>query len=85
MQAGAAAGLTLHEIGTIFSRSLVGVDEEPSQLERLCSEAMFSMQQQLADNMSEASSEVLISDGVPEGWEEDALEGEAADSLVTPL
>lgn len=32
----AAAGMTLSEIGTVYSRPLVGMDEEPSELERLC-------------------------------------------------
>ena len=32
----AAAGLNLSEIGTIVSRPLVGLDEEPSDLEKMC-------------------------------------------------
>ena len=35
----AAAGLTLAEVGAALSRPLVGMDEEPSELERLCWEA----------------------------------------------
>ena len=35
----AAAGLNLSEIGTIISRPLVGLDEEPSDLEKLCTAA----------------------------------------------
>lgn len=36
LKRGAAAGLTLAEIGAAVSRPLVGIDEEPSELERLC-------------------------------------------------
>ena len=39
LQAGAAAGLTLSEIGNVLSRPLVGIDEEPSELEKLCAAA----------------------------------------------
>lgn len=35
-QACAAAGLSLSEIGTVMSRPLVGFEEDPSELERLC-------------------------------------------------
>ena len=35
----AAAGLTLAEVGAALSRPLVGMEEEPSELERLCWEA----------------------------------------------
>ena len=34
-----AAGLTLAEIGAVASRPLVGLDEEPSQLEEICAAA----------------------------------------------
>lgn len=36
LQAAAAAGLSLAEIGEVMSRPLVGMEEEASQLERLC-------------------------------------------------
>ncbi|KAK9828648.1 hypothetical protein WJX72_001297 [[Myrmecia] bisecta] len=36
LQMCAAAGLTLAEIGTVVSRPLVGLDEEPSELEKIC-------------------------------------------------
>ena len=36
LQAGAAAGLTLAEIGSAASRPLEGLDEEQSPLEQLC-------------------------------------------------
>ena len=36
LQRAAAAGLTLAEIGVAFSRPLVGLDEEPSEVEKLC-------------------------------------------------
>lgn len=32
----AAAGLSLHEIGQVMSRPLVGMDKEQSELEKLC-------------------------------------------------
>ena len=35
----AAAGLNLSEIGTIMSRPLVGLDEDPSDLEKMCAAA----------------------------------------------
>ena len=35
-QACAAAGLSLSEIGAVMSRPLVGIEEEPSELERIC-------------------------------------------------
>jgi len=35
----ARAGLTLSEIGGLYSRPLVGMDEDPSELEQLCSAA----------------------------------------------
>ena len=61
-------GLTLHEIGCVLSRSLVGVDEEPSQLERLCSSARQSTRDLSA---SEASSDsASVSDFIAESWEE---------------
>ena len=40
LQRGAAAGLSLAEIGTILSRPLTVVDEEPSKFEVLCARAM---------------------------------------------
>mmetsp|Transcript_15386 Transcript_15386/g.46445 ORF Transcript_15386/g.46445 Transcript_15386/m.46445 type:complete len:1132 (+) Transcript_15386:545-3940(+) len=39
LQAGAAAGLSLSEIGNAMSRPIVGMEEEPSSLERLCMKA----------------------------------------------
>ena len=36
MQACAAAGMSLSEIGAVMSRPLVGIEEEPSELERVC-------------------------------------------------
>ena len=36
LQRCAAAGLTLSEIGMVASRQSIGIDEEPSELERLC-------------------------------------------------
>ena len=36
LQACAAAGLSLAEIATVVTRPLIGMDEEPSELERLC-------------------------------------------------
>ena len=71
VQAGAAAGLTLHEIGSILSRSLVGVDEEPSQLEKMCSAAREATQD-LSDGSSSSSSDdsASVSDFITESWEE---------------
>mmetsp|Transcript_30434 Transcript_30434/g.36939 ORF Transcript_30434/g.36939 Transcript_30434/m.36939 type:complete len:857 (+) Transcript_30434:486-3056(+) len=40
LQTGAAAGLSMAEIGNIISRPLVGVDEDPSELELLVSAAV---------------------------------------------
>mmetsp|Transcript_39674 Transcript_39674/g.112545 ORF Transcript_39674/g.112545 Transcript_39674/m.112545 type:complete len:669 (+) Transcript_39674:213-2219(+) len=40
----AAAGHTLSEIGEVYSRPLVGMDEEPSELERLCMAAWQHLQ-----------------------------------------
>ena len=45
LQAGAAAGLSLSEIGSVLSRPLVGMDEEPSELEKLCSAAHAQVMQ----------------------------------------
>ena len=39
LQRCAAAGLNLSEIGTIMSRPLVGLDEDPSDLENMCAAA----------------------------------------------
>lgn len=36
LQRCAAAGLTLAEIATVATRPLIGLDEEPSELERIC-------------------------------------------------
>lgn len=36
LQKAAAAGLSLHEIGQVMSRPLVGMDEELSELEKIC-------------------------------------------------
>lgn len=47
----AAAGLNLSEIGTIVSRPLVGLDEDPSDLEKMCTAVR-----------QEVNSAVLISD-----------------------
>lgn len=41
----AAAGLTLHEIGSVYSRPLLGLDEEPSELEKLCQYAWQHVQE----------------------------------------
>jgi len=35
----AKAGLTLAEIGSVASRPLVGMEEEPSELEKACTAA----------------------------------------------
>lgn len=45
----AAAGLTLAEIGSIASRPLVGMEEEPSQLERICRLARSAVDAEMAD------------------------------------
>ena len=86
LQAGAAAGLTLHEIGSVLSRSLVGVDEESSQLEKLCSAARQSTRDLSEDSASSSSSEsdaeeASVSDFIAESWEE----GEASQDQDSPL
>lgn len=45
LQKGAAAGLSLADLGNILSRPLVGTDEEPSDMERLCAAALLEVQE----------------------------------------
>lgn len=46
----AAAGLNLSEIGTIVSRPLVGLDEEPSDLEKMCTAVLEKVNSAVLDS-----------------------------------
>lgn len=61
LKACAAAGLTLAEIAGVVTRPLIGMEEEPSELERICFNARAEVE--------ELSDEELLQDGVEE-WEE---------------
>lgn len=56
----AAAGLNLSEIGTIISRPLVGLDEDPSDLEKMCTAVR-----------EEVDSAILVSDDEDESQDSD--------------
>ena len=56
----AAAGLNLSEIGTIISRPLVGLDEDPSDLEKMCTAVR-----------EEVDSAILVSDDEGESQDSD--------------
>lgn len=56
----AAAGLTLAEIAGVATRPLIGMEEEPSELERICFNARAEV---------EELSDEELQDGVEE-WEE---------------
>lgn len=45
----AESGYTLFEIGSLLSRSFVGGDEEPSELERVCDEARRAFMEDIAE------------------------------------
>jgi len=53
LQRAAAAGFTLYEIGSFMSRELRGLDEEASELEKLCHAALASL-----DDVSEATLDI---------------------------
>lgn len=53
LQACAAAGLTLAEIAGVATRPLIGMDEEPSELERICFNARAEVEE-LTDDELEA-------------------------------
>lgn len=84
LQRGAGYGLTLAEIGGIMSREVRGMEEEPSELEILCWEAL-----RMVDEESSLSSEVGLGpfngqeereECVVEGEREEDSEGEGDES-----
>lgn len=63
----AAAGLNLSEIGTIVSRPLVGLDEDPSDLEKMCmavreevDSSVLVSDDDIADDESQDSDEEMV-------------------------
>eukprot|EP00873_Tetraselmis_striata_P033560 jgi/Tetstr1/453824/TSEL_040775.t1 len=70
----AAAGLTLHEIGSVYSRPMVGIDDEPSELEKLCTDAWAYMEDRTAG--SEIVPQLL--EGCEEEDEEEESDEETA-------
>lgn len=50
----AAAGLSLSEIATVVTRPLIGLDDEPSQLENICMAAREEVDAEAADARSES-------------------------------
>ena len=49
----AAAGLSLSEIATVISRPLVGLEDEPSALEKICEEIRTEVEQEIAAQAAE--------------------------------
>ena len=69
LQAAAAAGLTLAEIAGVVTRPLIGMEEEPSELERVCFNARAEV-----EDWSESDDEADMAEGEDEGA--DSSEGE---------
>jgi hypothetical protein len=75
LQECAAAGLTLAEIAGVATRPLIGMEEEPSELERICFNARAEVEDISDSDIEEAVDEaglLLDSDGEArlfEGWE----------------
>lgn len=55
----AAAGLNLSEIGTIMSRPLVGLDEDPSDLEIMCAYAREEFDNVIVESEDEEEGDVI--------------------------
>ena len=49
----AAAGLSLSEIAGVVSRPIIGLDEEPSQLEKICFEARLELEDEVATDLDD--------------------------------
>lgn len=64
LKAGAAAGLTLAEIAGVATRPLIGMEEEPSELERIC----FNARAEVEDwSESEEEELAVMVEGEDEG------------------
>lgn len=57
LQKAAAAGLSLFEIGSVLSRPLVGMEEEPSELEKICTLARDEVERLKAGGYDESESD----------------------------
>jgi hypothetical protein len=60
LQACAAAGLTLAEIAGVATRPLIGMEEEPSELERICFNARAEVDDITDSDIEEAEGEGLL-------------------------
>lgn len=80
LKKGAAAGLSLFEIGSVLSRPLVGLDEDPSELERACAAARAELEERRAAG-SDADSE----EGAESGDEVYDSDSSAEEDVAGPL
>lgn len=62
LKAAASAGLSLAEIGAVMSRPSMGLDEEPSELEKICQQACDLMQARMIGSNSCTSIEECLAD-----------------------
>ena len=69
LQACAAAGLTLAEIAGVVTRPLIGMEEEPSELERICFNARAEVEE-LSDDDDECCGIDVIAEAAEEGESE---------------
>ncbi|EFN56367.1 hypothetical protein CHLNCDRAFT_57613 [Chlorella variabilis] len=60
LQACAGAGLTLAEIAGVVTRPLIGMEEEPSELERICFNARAEVEEISDSDIEEAEEEGLL-------------------------
>jgi len=80
LQAGAAGGLSLAEIAAATTRPLVGLEEEPSELERACAAARAEVDALSGDDDACGGLERALSLTLEEGAEEDGDGGGSAGS-----
>lgn len=68
----AAAGMTLSEIAGVMTRPLIGIDDEPSELEKLCHTArLLALEMQSLEGDFDQVHQVLLLECDEEGEEED--------------
>ncbi len=85
----AAAGLSLSEIGCVCSRSMSGVEEEPSDLERLCEAARAAIDARSDEEEEEeeavSGSEAQSGDGYPNNTQQQSAESGKPSRYVSGL
>ncbi|GAB4817134.1 hypothetical protein N2152v2_004180 [Parachlorella kessleri] len=67
----AAAGMTLAEIAGVVTRPLIGMDEEASELEKICEAARAAVEKAVEAEQSDSEEASDYSDDAGEGLEED--------------